>query len=162
MHSSCRHLSCIHAFILQVYPDFGPGSISRVGCFDYALATGEVYTNNTCVLHGDPSHVWCDGETQCGLISIRSRCADMHQWENISDPQLLLPLARDNKYYVPNANNTRAIWWFANLDCELNGTLTLAELQVRGGESGSAVLDTAAMPAERIVAMGEALIYAAD
>ena len=121
---------------------------------------GEIYTNNTCVLHGDPTHAWCDGKTQCGLISIRTGCTDMSKW-NISDASLRLPDAQDNSYYIPNPSDSRAMWWLANLDCEPNGTLTLQEVQARGGESGSTVHDTADMPAEKLVAMGEALLYTA-
>ena len=133
-----------------MYPDLGPSQPSRVSCYDYDPAHGEVFRANTCILHGDPTHFWCgDGGDGCGVILFRGACPDGgRKFMNSTT----FPRTGNNIYYVPNA--TTAVYF--NPSC--NGTVTVRALQRAGHETGSKVLDTAAMLAAAIIAAGEALL----
>ena len=132
---------------------------------DYDPAAGEQYRNNTCVLRGARDHWWCNGTSDCGVISVRG-CIP-----NASDPNAHSLLASGNSYYVPNAAHPRAaVYWDGDDNrgpqqqnhkpdnCKAGGSVTVEGLQAAGAELHSVVRDSGTLSAEVIVAMGEALL----
>jgi hypothetical protein len=123
---------------------------------DYSTvgAYGEVYANNTCIMHGRTGHAWCDGTSGCVLLDFRSICPKTTP--NLANTSnLAFPTTSNNTYYAPHAsagwsrNDASSCW------------LSISDVQSRGAELNSALVDTSQLSDADIVAKARALIWTA-
>ena len=144
---------------VQVWPDFGRSSPTRVSCVDFDTGHDEFYHDNTCILRGHPAHYWCDGNSNCSVVSLRNVCPG--DLTNISNPQLHALQAANNTYYVPHGGQGgSAVWWDGGDGrcTSANAAQSIRLVQRNAGETGSEVKDVGTLSLQAIVAMGEAVL----